>query len=89
MEKPTALLGLGALNSISPAVALLVTLFDVVGITSCISIRLRIIVSLTPGMSCRQKRRALCSSLCKGRAAFACQLHPFVRRHRVPLPLRL
>jgi len=45
-------------------------------------------ICLTPGMSCRQMRRALCFSLCKGRVAFDCQLDPFVRRHRVPLPLR-
>jgi hypothetical protein len=52
------------------------------------TIPLGVTSSRTPGMSCRQKRRALCSSLCKGRVAFDCQLHPFVRRHRVPLPLR-
>jgi hypothetical protein len=38
---------------------------------------------LTPRMSCREKWRSLCSSLCKGHAAFDCQLHPFVRRRRV------
>lgn len=37
---------------------------------------------LTPGTSCRQKPLALCSSSCKGRVAFACQLHPIVRRSR-------
>jgi len=35
---------------------------------------------ITPGMSRREKWRGLCA--CKGRDAFDCQLHPFVRRQR-------
>lgn len=36
-------------------------------------------------MSRGRKRRGLCSSLCKGRVAFDCRLHPFVRRRRADL----
>ena len=40
---------------------------------------------LTSRLSCKTTRRALCSSLCKGRDELACQLQPFVRRHRADL----